>query len=350
MKDRIKAGIIGMLGYAGEELLRILSGHGRADVVYAADKAGAGAGDRKVGDIYPALEGGIKDVVCGDYSPEGLKKSGCDCVFLALPHGVSVNIVPQALDAGVKTVIDLSADYRINDIKTYEQWYQVKHGHKELLSKAVYGLPELYREKIGRAQVIANPGCYPTSIILACAPLFKGGAHADISGVIADSKSGYSGGGRKFAGEYEKKGGGNTYAYKTGGTHRHIPEVEQELGRLAGHGVKVTFTPHVMPQVRGMFSAVYPDGDWKDADPEELLREYGEYYSGEPFVRVLEPGKLPATGSVVKSNYCDIGISVDKRTDKLIVFSSIDNLTKGASGQAVQNMNIAFGIDEKEGL
>jgi N-acetyl-gamma-glutamyl-phosphate reductase len=349
MTKKINAAIIGVLGYAGEELLKILSKHKYVSIVYIADKSDSGGTGKKIKDIYPRIDGNIKSMTCVNFNIEELKRTPCEVVFLALPHGVPVNIVPEIMKIKNKKVIDLSADYRINNIAVYEKWYGIKHNYKDLLSEAVYGLPELYKTGIKSARLIANPGCYPTSIILACAPILKQNL-IDVNSIIIDAKSGISGGGRKFAGEYNAKNSSDTYAYKTGGTHRHIPEIEQELNKLCGRNIHITFTPHIVPQERGMSTAIYLSLITQGLKLSDIVKLYNEFYKDEPFVRILPEGELPHTDSVVNTNYCDIGFSIDKRTNKLILFSAIDNLVKGASGQAVQNMNITCRFDEKEGL
>jgi N-acetyl-gamma-glutamyl-phosphate reductase len=270
-----------------------------------------------------------------------------DVVFLALPHRVSFEIVPALIKEG-KKVIDLSADFRLKSAALYERWYGEKHTAEPLMAKAVYGLTELYRDDVKKADLVANPGCYPTTVILGCMPAFKNGL-ADLSSIIIDAKSGISGAGRKPTAEYFKNEHPNFRPYNIAGGHRHIPEIEQELSRVAGKNITVTFTPHIMPLERGMLSTIYMNLK-KKVSSAEALAMYQEAYKNEPFVRVLPEGEIPRVKNVVNTNFCDIGLKVDERTGRLIVVSAIDNLVKGASGQAVQNMNIMFGIDEKEGL
>jgi N-acetyl-gamma-glutamyl-phosphate reductase len=269
-----------------------------------------------------------------------------DLVFLALPHGVSMEVVPQFLKAG-RRVIDLSADFRIRDAASYEAWYG-RHTAAGTIPEAVYGLPELYRDRIRKSRLIANPGCYPTSIILGLAPVLR--SHwVDPSSVIADSKSGVSGAGRdpQIASLFCEVDGGFK-AYKVG-RHRHTPEIEQELSLLAGTEMKISFTPHLLPVKRGILSTIYAtlDRDMTGADATALYREF---YRDEPFVRVCRAGEFPNLSSVVGSNYCDIGVTVDPRTRRIIIVSVIDNLIKGASGQAIQNMNLMCGLKEETGL
>jgi len=348
----IKTAIIGVSGYAGEELLKILSSHRGTEIVYLGDK-------QECDETRITCNG--REYPCYKYNPDteilstGLKSA--DVVFLALPHGVSMDIVPK-LASAKKRVIDLSADYRIKDAGVYEKWYKQKHRYASLLKEAVYGLPELYREKIRKASLVANPGCYPTSIILAVAPLLQNGLikiFPEVSPVIVDSKSGISGGGRNFVREYLSKKTDDTYAYQSGGKHRHIPEVEQELSSIAGEQIHIQFTPHIVPQERGMFSTVYVHLK-KNTSPVEIIRDYSAFYRNEPFVRVLPENELPKTSRVVNTNLCEIGFAVDSHYDThgrltpLTVMSAIDNLVKGASGQAVQNMNIMYGLNELDGL
>jgi len=339
---KIKIGIVGVAGYTGEELLKILVRHRFAEV---ASVSGSGSTDlSKLSEHYPDISG--LNLVCEKLDIDKVSKSA-EVVFLALPHGVSLDVAPKFLKNGIK-VIDLSADFRLKDADKYEKWYKKKHTSPELLAKAVYGLPEIYRESVKTAELIANPGCYPTTILLGILPAIKSGL-IDNNSIIADSKSGISGAGRKAAADYYKMEYPNFRPYNVGGTHRHISETEQELSKAAGSDIAITFTPNILPDERGMMSSIYANLK-QSAAISDIVEIYKKYYSKEPFVRVLEAGKLPQTKMVVKTNFCEIGLSLDERTGKLIVFSAIDNLVKGASGQAVQNMNIMFGIDEKEGL
>jgi N-acetyl-gamma-glutamyl-phosphate reductase len=258
-----------------------------------------------------------------------------------------MEVVPTFLKLK-KKVIDLSADYRLHDADEYGKWYE-PHMNPELLKKAVYGLPELRRAKIARSQLVANPGCYPTSIILGLAPLLKNEL-IDATTIIADSKSGVSGAGRsaKVDNLYCEVNDGFK-AYGVGGVHRHIPEIEQELAELVGKPVTISFTPHLVPMDRGILSTIYAMPKMK-VETEKLVELYNDFYSGEGFVRVLPAGQFPSTAFVRGSNFCDIGLTVDQRTGRVIVVSAIDNLVKGASGQAVQNMNIVCGFPENLGL
>jgi N-acetyl-gamma-glutamyl-phosphate reductase len=335
-------GIVGITGYTGEELLKIIAKHRNVTIAVLAGRSTGEA--RPLREIYPHMA--HLGLCCEALDVAALTRR-TDIIFLALPHRVSFEIVPDLIAAG-KKVIDLSADFRLGNAAVYEKWYGEKHTAHHLLADAVYGLPEVYRKKLRAARLVANPGCYPTTVILACAPVFKRGL-VDLSSIIIDAKSGVSGAGRKAVEEYYKKEHPNVRPYNIGGAHRHIPEIEQELSKAAGEKVLVTFTPHIVPQERGMISSIYMDLK-KNTNTAEVLALYQTHYSNEPFVRVLPEGRIPEIRNVVNTNTCEIGLKVDERTSRLVVISAIDNLVKGASGQAVQNMNIMMGFDEKEGL
>ena len=336
-----KVGIVGASGYTGVELTRLLANHPDVELVVATSRQYAG---KKLAEVYPNLHG-ITDLVCEDVVMEQLVDRA-DLFFTAVPHQTAMNIVPAFLEAG-KKVVDLSADFRIDDAVVYEKWYQT-HIAKEYLEEAVYGLPELNRADIIKARLVANPGCYPTSIILGLAPLLK---HKiiDCETIIADSKSGTSGAGRgaKQATLYcEVTDGFKAYGV---GNHRHTPEIEQEIAKLAGKNVKISFTPHLVPMVRGILSTVYGTL-LKDVSQQDIDELYQEFYQDEMFIRPCMPGTFPATQYVRGSNYCDIGTKVDFRTNRIVIVSAIDNLVKGAAGQAVQNMNLVLGLKERLGL
>ncbi|MDR3112973.1 MAG: N-acetyl-gamma-glutamyl-phosphate reductase, partial [Endomicrobium sp.] len=328
----IKASIVGITGYTGEELLKILSKHPHVKIAGLYGRAAGQVRDLK--NIYPAFENLNLKV-----EPLNIEKitETSDVVFLALPHAVSFEIVPKLIDAGVK-VIDLSADFRLKDAQVYEKWYKIKHSAKNLLEKAVYGMSELNADLIKEAELVANPGCYPTTIILGLAPAIKNNL-VDLNGIIIDSKSGISGAGRNAAKEYFGKEHPNCRAYKVAGTHRHIPEIEQELSLLYGNPAVITFTPHIIPVERGMLSAIYVNLKQKAAQ-EEIVQKYKDFYQGKPFIKILEGASLPSIKDTLNSNFCEIALQIDERANKLIALSAIDNLVKGASGQAVQNMNI----------
>lgn len=338
----IKAGIVGITGYTGEELLRILSKHPEVQLTILAGRETSPV--RELADIYPKYSN-LK-MKCIPFNVEEIKKN-TDVVFLALPHAVAFAVVPQLLKAG-KKVIDLSADFRLKCSDTYEKWYKVNHTGKDYIKDAVYGLSELYADKIKQAKLVANPGCYPTTILLGLAPAVKNGFITN-NDIIIDSKSGISGAGRKAVEKYFKEEHPNTRAYNIAGKHRHIPEIEQEISNLFGQKTIVTFTPHIIPVERGMLSVIYANLN-KKITTAEAVEIYKTFYKGKNFVKVLDENVLPNINKVVNTNFCEIGLSVDARTNKLVIVSAIDNLVKGASGQAVQNMNIMSGLDETAGL
>ena len=337
----IEAAIFGASGYTGQELTRILSGHPEVKLVAVTSRRFAG---KPVSEVFPSLKG-LTHLKYQNVNPAEICNI-CDIVFLALPHGISMEIAPEFVRAG-KIVIDLSADYRLRDIKTYETWYQ-KHSSAQFIKDAVYGIPELYRQKIKKAKLIANPGCYPTSIILGLAPALKKKI-LDVSTIIADSASGVSGAGREpLTGSLFCEVDGGFKAYKVG-KHRHLPEIEQELNALAGKKFAISFTPHLLPVKRGILSTIYAKLK-KDVSLEELHSLYCNFYAKEKFVRICPSGQYPNISSVCGSNYCDIGLAIDFRTKRVILMAAIDNLIKGAAGQAVQNMNIVCGFEEDAGL
>ena len=337
----MKAAIFGASGYTGQELTRILLGHPEVKLVAVTSRRFAG---QPVTEVFPSLHG-LTSLKYQNATPTEISKV-CDIVFLALPHGVSMKIAPEFIRTG-KKVIDLSADYRLRDIKTYETWYG-KHSSAKLIKNAVYGIPELYRQKIKKTKFIANPGCYPTSIILGLAPALTKKL-IDVSTIIADSASGVSGAGREpLTGSLFCEVDGGFKAYKVG-KHRHLPEIEQELTALAGKKFAISFTPHLLPVKRGILSTIYATLK-KDIALPELHSLYSSFYAEEKFVRICPAGIYPNISSVCGSNYCDIGLAVDLRTKKVIIITAIDNLIKGAAGQAVQNMNIICGFKEDTGL
>ena len=337
----LKVGIYGASGYTGQELLRLLIGHPDTDVVTITSRKFKNIA---VSEVYPAFAG-ITDLKFADSSPENLASS-CEVVFLALPHGEAMKVAPEFVAGGIK-VIDLSADFRLRDMSVYETWY-TKHAAPDLVQKAVYGLPELYRDDLKGARFVANPGCYPTGIILGVAPLLKGGC-INTSSIIADSKSGASGSGRELQlGSLFCEVNEGFRAYKIA-SHRHTPEIEQELGRIANTAITISFTPHLVPASRGILNTIYANLQ-NDISESEIFDIYEKFYGVEKFVRICKPGSLPNISSVRGSNNCDIGIVVDGRTGRVIIVSAIDNLVKGAAGQAVQNMNLMCGLPEDAGL
>ena len=333
--------VIGASGYTGVELLRLLSRHPETELVCVTSRQYAG---QSVAEVFPSLQGSL-DLVFENVDPARLA-GRVDLVFTAVPHQTAMGMIPGLLDAGCR-VVDLSADFRLYDASVYEAWYQ-EHSAPELLSEAVYGLPELFREQVPSARLVANPGCYPTSVALALAPLLENSL-IDLSTIIVDSKSGTSGAGRsaKVGTLYcEVNEGFKAYSLPR---HRHTPEIEQTLGTLAGTDVIISFTPHLLPVSRGILSTCYASLS-SPLSLDELHNVYLEKYAAEAFVRVLPKGQLPNISQVNGSNYCDIGLAVDDRTGRVIVIAAIDNLVKGAAGQAVQNMNLMLSLPENTGL
>ena len=341
----LRIGIIGASGYTGAELMRMAALHPEIEITYVTANQYA---DTKVTSLYPHLTG-LVDLTFEAYDLESAGKSA-DAFFLALPHGKAMEVAPELLAAGYGyKVVDLSADFRLSDASIYEAWYKTGHTNPELIGKAVYGLPELFEENIKGADFVSNPGCYPTGALLALAPLLKAKI-VKTSGIIVDSLSGVSGAGRDAKpGTHFCKVEGSLTAYKVGGVHQHTPEMEQYMSQLAGEEMTISFTPHLMPVSRGILTTAYADINGKTSLG-ELLERYRSFYAGKPFVHILPEGQYPETKNVAGSNYCHIGLALDERTGKLIVVSAIDNLVKGASGQAIQNMNILMGLDQQTGL
>lgn len=336
-----KVAIIGASGYTGVELLRLLSGHPQVEVVAVTSRQYEGL---PISQAFPSLAGYF-DLVCEAVDVASIA-ARADVVFTALPHKSAMEVIPAFLDAGCK-VIDLSADYRLQDLRVYEEWYQ-RHTSPELLAEAVYGLPELYRLQIKGARLVANPGCYPTSVALGLAPLLE--ERLIVRGsIIIDSKSGTTGAGRglKEASLFcEVNEGFKAYGIAS---HRHTPEIEQTLSAIAGEPILVSFTPHLLPVDRGILSTIYAS-QTSDHSTSELLDLYRQRYAGEPFIRILPEGQLPNIAHVRGTNLCDIGVVADKRTGRVIIVSVIDNLCKGAAGQAIQNFNLISDISERVGL
>jgi len=334
--------IIGASGYTGVELARLLSNHPEVRLTLVTSRQFEG---QPLSQVFPNLRTKV-DLLCENPDIDRLCDRA-DLYFTAVPHKTAMDLVPHLRQAG-KKVVDLSADFRLKDQSVYEEWYQ-PHSSAQLLSEAVYGLPELYRDAIAGSSLVANPGCYPTSIILGLAPLLKAGV-IDSDTIIADSKSGTSGAGRSAQiGSLFCEVTDGFRAYKVGGVHRHTPEIEQELSLLGGRDITISFTPHLLPLSRGILSTIY--ARLQPGQTESSIHQfYQAMYADEPFVRVLPPGNLPATQYVRGSNFCDIGFTIDRRTGRIIVLSAIDNIVKGAAGQAIQNMNIMCGFDETKGL
>ena len=337
----LKAAVVGASGYTGFELMRLSVQHPHMELTAVSSEKFAG---KKVGEVFPSLTDKIDIAFQSVSEKKGLSEA--ELIFVALPHKEAMNFVPQLIKQG-KKVIDLSADFRFKDPAVYENWYQ-KHIAPEFLNDAVYGLSEIYRDKIKNAQLIANPGCYPTAVILALAPLIKNDV-IDLDNIIADAKSGVSGAGRSvvlsslFAEDNE-----GVKAYKVA-NHQHSPEMEQELSLIAQKDVSLLFTPHLIPMNRGILATIYTTMS-KEMSENEVLNLYENFYQNDIFVRICPLGIFPSTNQVKGSNYCDISITIDSKTNRLVVISVIDNLLKGGSGQAVQNMNIMAGFSEELGI
>ena len=335
----VKVGIVGGTGYTGVELLRLLASHEEAEVVAITSRAENG---RRLDDLYPNLRG-IYDLAFSE--PDVQTLAACDVVFFATPHNVAMNLVPELLAAGAR-VVDLSADYRIRDAVLWSDWYGEPHASPELLPEAVYGLPEVNRAQIADARLVACPGCYPTSVQLGFIPLLARGL-VDPSHLIASSASGVSGAGRQAKVDNLLSEAADSFkAYGVAG-HRHLPEIEQGLGDVAGEPVAVTFVPHLLPMIRGIHSTLFAR---LKADAGDLQALYEQWYADEPFVDVLPSGMLPQTRTVKGANRCQLAVVVPQARDTVVVTAAIDNLVKGASGQAIQNMNIMLGLEESMGL
>jgi N-acetyl-gamma-glutamyl-phosphate reductase len=339
----INAAVCGITGYTGLELIRVLLAHPKVTI-----KAVTARFDKpvRISDIYPEFKGRL-ELACQDLIPDKLLRKDIDVIFLALPHKVSMGYAPAFLDRG-KVVIDLSADFRIKDTLVYERYYGVKHTCKGYLNSSVYGLPELYKDKIKQARLLANPGCYPTGSILAVAPLVSG-KMASKDAIILDAKSGVTGAGRKadvglIFGEVAE----NIKPYKVG-VHQHVPEIEQGLKNIYGGRVDILFTPHLVPIKRGILTTAYVALK-KMSSLSGLLALYRSFYKKAPFIKIYEEGVMPQIKDVVNTNNCAIGIAISPDKGTAIIITAIDNLLKGASGQAVQNMNIIYGFPETMGL
>ncbi len=337
----LRAAVIGATGFAGAELVRILSGH--PDVVLSVITSRQHAGIA-FDTIYPALKGFV-NLDCTESDPATAAKKA-DVVFLALPHKASMAMVPDLLDAG-RRVVDLSADFRFSNRDAYESHYQA-HTCAHLMDKAVYGLCEIYGDRVAAADLIGNPGCYPTSVLLPLLPLVKERL-VDPTTVIADCKSGVSGAGREATATTHFCHVNESFKpYKVGG-HRHTPEIEENIARFAGEPVRITFVPHLVPMTRGMESTIYVTMS-PGADESQIRGCLESHYRSKPFIRLLPSGRFPDTLHVKGTNFCDMGWVVDPGSGRLILMSAIDNLVKGAAGQAVQSMNLMFGLDETAGL
>ena len=338
----IKVGIIGATGYAGSELVRILLGHKDVEIKWYGSRSYI---DKKYASIYQNFFQ-LVDANCMDDNMEVLADQ-VDVIFTATPQGLCASLVNEEILSKVK-IIDLSADFRIKDVKVYEEWYKLEHKSPQFIEEAVYGLCEINREDVKKARLVANPGCYTTCSILTCYPLVKEGI-IDPNTIIVDAKSGTSGAGRGakvdnlFCEVNE-----NMKAYGVA-THRHTPEIEEQLGYACGEKITINFTPHLVPMNRGILATAYASLK-KDVTYEEVKAIYDKYYADEKFVRVLEKDVCPQTKWVEGSTYVDVNFKIDPRTNRIIMMGAIDNLVKGAAGQAVQNMNLMFGLKESEGL
>lgn len=338
----IKVGIIGATGYAGGELVRILMGHKDAEIKWYGSRSYV---DQKYADVYRNMFQ-IVDAKCMDDNMEELADQ-VDVIFTATPQGLCASLVNEEILSKTK-IIDLSADFRLKDVNVYEEWYKIEHKAPQYIDEAVYGLCEINRDLVKSARIVANPGCYTTCSILTAYPLAKEGL-IDMSTLIIDAKSGTSGAGRgaKLPNLYCEVNE-NIKAYGVA-THRHTPEIEEQLGYASGEKVVLNFTPHLVPMNRGILATEYATLK-KKVTYEEVKAVYDQYYAKEKFVRVLDRDACPETKWVEGSNYVDIGFKIDPRTNRIIMMGAIDNLVKGAAGQAVQNMNLLFGLPEDEGL
>ena len=337
----LRVAVVGATGYTGAELVRILCGHPQIELSILTSRQFAGV---KFDEVYPAMAGRV-DLVCEELAVEKICDRA-DIVFTALPHQLPMTIVPEFIKRGIR-VVDLSADFRFNAADVYESAYQ-RHTARDLLDKAVYGLSEIYFESIRSAVLIGNPGCYPTSTLLPLIPLVKQGL-LDFNSVVVDSKSGVSGAGRSLSLTSQFCEVNESFkAYKVVG-HRHNPEIDAILSREVNRPVHLTFVPHLVPMTRGMLTTIYATGV-KELQPEDIRQCLTAAYADCPFIRICADGRVPDTLHVKGTNYCDMGFRVDQHANRLIIISAIDNLVKGAAGQAVQNMNIMLGLDETTGL
>jgi N-acetyl-gamma-glutamyl-phosphate reductase len=334
----IKVGIVGGTGYTGVELLRLLAQHPQAELAVITSRKEAGT---RVADMFPSLRGHV-DLAFSEAGGASLEK--CDVVFFATPHGVAMNDARRVLAAGAR-IIDLAADFRLQDLVEWKKWYKLDHAAPDLVKEAVYGVPEINRDAIRKARVVGNPGCYATTVQLGLLPLVESET-VDLGHLIADAKSGVSGAGRKAELSLTfSEASDNFAAYNVAG-HRHVAEIRESLERVAGRPIGVTFVPHLTPMIRGIHATLYARIT-READFQALFEKR---YAAEPFVDVLPPGRHPDTRSVRAANTCRIAVHRPNGGDTLVVLAVIDNLVKGASGQAVQNMNLMFGLDEKTGL
>ncbi len=338
----VRCAVVGAKGYTGCELVKLLARHPQVELSFIADKDEE---PQDACDFIPNLPRN-KQLVIKKFNYNEVVKTS-DVIFLALPHTKSIDFV-QKFKNDDKIVIDLSADFRLKNLSTYEKWYKVKHADASLVKNAVYGLPELYRDRIKKAKLIANPGCYPTAVILGLLPLLKKGL-INTDFIICDAKTGISGAGRNptaknhFCEVYD-----NFQAYKLN-QHQHMPEIEEIISDMVGEGVSINFVPHLLPILRGILITSYFDRK-PGITADKIYSAFHEEYKGEPFIRVMKKGKFPQTKNVQETNYCDIGVWANDDSTRVIIVSVIDNLVKGASGQAIQNMNLCCGLPEEMGL
>jgi len=339
----LSVGVVGGTGYTGVELLRLLVQHPEVSLRMVTSRSENG---RAVADMFPNLRG-FTDICFTP--PEVSALADCDLVYFATPNGTAMKMAAQLLEKGTR-IIDLAADFRLRDTSLWEQWYGMEHACSDILADSVYGLPELNREAIQKARVVANPGCYPTAVTLGFLPLIEQGL-VDDKHLIADAKSGVSGAGRSASvANLQAESAENFKAYAVDG-HRHLPEISQTLSKVASHAVGLTFVPHLVPMIRGIEASLYATVTTEDSlQVDDLQTLYEQRYGDEPFVDVLPPGIVPETRTVKGANSCRIAVFKPGNGDTIVVSSVIDNLVKGAAGQAVQNMNIMFGLDELQGL
>lgn len=340
---RVSVGIVGASGYGGVQLVRLLQDHPEVEIVYLGGESSAG---KTFADLYPHLAHQV-DLPIEPVEPQTIA-ARCQVVFLSLPNGLACQITPTLIEKGCK-VLDLSADYRFFDLETYKNWYGTERHDRQIAATAVYGLPELYRDRIADSQLIGCPGCYPTASLMALAPLLKQGLIVPETAII-DAKSGTSGGGRQAKTGLLLAEADNSLAAYGVGRHRHIPEIEQICSDLAGHEVMVQFTPHLIPMVRGILATVYATLRDPGLVRDDLLTIFKAFYRNCPWVTICDSGVYPQTKWACGSNLCYIGIEVDQRTGRVIVMSAIDNLIKGQAGQAIQCLNIMMGWQETLGL
>jgi len=334
-----KVGIVGATGYTGSELLRLLVTHPQAEIGVVTSRSEAGV---PVADLFPNLRGHLD---LPFVEPAAGSLSGCDLVFFATPNGTAMKMVPELLDAGTR-VVDLAADFRLRDPALWQHWYGVPHACPQLLNEAVYGLPEMFRDQIRGARLVANPGCYPTSVVLGFLPLLES-TGVDLTHLVADTKSGASGAGRKASvGTLLGEAGESFKAYGIPG-HRHLPEIRQSLAQIAGTSVGLTFVPHLLPMIRGIEATLYAR---LNSPIDDLQGLYERRYADDPFVDVMPEGSHPETRSVRGVNMCRIAVHRPQGGGVVVISSVIDNLVKGAAGQAVQNMNLMLGLSESSGL